>query len=415
MWYKKELVPVIKILDSKWLVIEEFQKESNSWEKVIDPSTAFITNHILSDTSTRPEFWNNYLSLIWRKAAAKTGTSTKQYERAWVKTIYPRNLWTVWYTPQVTTVVWAWNNDGSETNFSWNGLEWAGPIWKDYMEFYHSDEWALEWKRPWWVKEINISSISWKLASEWLSYEFIESSLFLNAPREYDNSLQPIQVDLLCNGAVDESTPISAIWNVYLLSLHSLKPNNASWELPVQAWLEKWWYDEYLPNTKNLVSSINENTCERSHFAGNIEIWSSIKNWDTLVNGSNYIEIGYRSDDTIVKIEVFLWEEKIKQIDVVGQKNWFYTWDISVPKWTLWQKTLVLRAIDDEYYSQWISYNVNVVKRDSTPPVITLSNPVDNSISLYKGNFFNLRGAVSDRGGIRSTNIYIDDIPVKIW
>jgi hypothetical protein len=55
------------------------------------------------------------------------------------------------------------------------------------------------------------------------------------------------------------------------------------------------------------------------------------------------------------------------------------------------------------------------VKRDSEPPVITLKNPVDNSISLYKGDFFNLRWSVSDRGGIRSTNIYIDDLPVKIW
>jgi len=237
---------------------------------------------------------------------------------------------------------------------------------------------------------------------------------FLNAPREYDNSLQPIRVDLLCNGAVDESTPISAIGNVSLLSLHSLKPDNPRWELPVQDWLSRWGYDEYLPNAKNLVSSVNENTCERSHLAGNIEVGSSIKNGDILVNGSNYIEIWYRSDQPIVKLDVFLWEEKIKQIDLTSEKNGFYTWDINIPKWILWENTLILRAIDDEYYSQGISYSVNVVKRDSEPPVITLSNPVDNSISLYRGDFFNLRWTISDRGGIRSTNIYIDDLPIKI-
>jgi hypothetical protein len=33
---------------------------------------AYITNNILSDTKTRPEFWNNYLSLNNRLAAAKT-------------------------------------------------------------------------------------------------------------------------------------------------------------------------------------------------------------------------------------------------------------------------------------------------------------------------------------------------------
>jgi penicillin-binding protein 1A len=415
MWHRKELVPVIKILDSKWLVIEEFKKENNPWEKVIDPSTAFITNYILSDTSSRPEFWNKYLSLSGRKVAAKTGTSTKQYTRDGQEIISPRNLWTIGYTPQVTTVVWAGNNDGSETNLSWNGLEWAGPIWKDYMEFYHSDEWALQWKMPEWVKEVNISSISWKIAWEWLSSSFTTSALFFNAPREYDNSLRPIRVDLLCNWAVDEFTPISAIWNVSLLSLHSLKPDNPGWELPVQEWLSKWEYDEYLPDTKNLVSNINENTCARSHLAGSIEIWSSIESGDILVNGSNYIEIGYRSDHPIVKVDIFLWDEKIKQIDLSSENNGFYTWDINIPKWTLWEKTLVLRAIDDEYYSQGISYNINVVKRDSEAPVITLTNPIDDSISLYKGDFFNLRWSINDRGWIRSTNIYIDDLPVKIW
>ncbi|MCD5374989.1 transglycosylase domain-containing protein [Candidatus Gracilibacteria bacterium] len=414
MGYKKNLVPVIKILDSKGLVIEEFEKESNLGEKTIDPSTAFITNHILSDTSSRPEYWNQYLSLRGRKAAAKTGTSTKQYTRGGQKIIYPRNLWTVGYTPQVTTVVWAGNNDGTETNFSGNGLEGAGPIWKDYMEFYHSDEGVLEWKRPTGVKEVNISKISGKLAPEGLGSNFITSALFQNAPREYDNSLQPIRVDLLCNGAIDEFTPISAIGNVSLLSLHSLKPENPRWELPVQEWLSKGEYDAFLPKTKNLVSNINENTCERTHLAGSIEVGSTIKNGDTLVNGSNYIEIGYRSDQPIVKLDVFLGEEKIKQIDLASENNGFYTGDINIPKGTLGEKTLVLRAIDDEYYSQGISYNINVVKRDSEPPIITLSNPIDNSISLYKGDFFNLRGTVSDRGGIRSTNIYIDDLPFKI-
>jgi hypothetical protein len=37
-------------------------------------------NTVLSDTSTRPTFWNNYLALNNRPVAAKTGTSTKQYE-----------------------------------------------------------------------------------------------------------------------------------------------------------------------------------------------------------------------------------------------------------------------------------------------------------------------------------------------
>jgi len=39
--------------------------------------------------------------------AAKTGTSTKQYKKNGRKIIAPRNLWTIGYTPQITTVVWS--------------------------------------------------------------------------------------------------------------------------------------------------------------------------------------------------------------------------------------------------------------------------------------------------------------------
>ncbi|MGB2111100.1 MAG: hypothetical protein ACPHY8_04465 [Patescibacteria group bacterium] len=52
-------------------------------------------NSVLSDTSARPIFWNTYLSLSDRKVAAKTGTSTKQFEEYGNKQIYPANLWTV--------------------------------------------------------------------------------------------------------------------------------------------------------------------------------------------------------------------------------------------------------------------------------------------------------------------------------
>ena len=89
-------------------MIEEHTITDDSETKpAIDPSTAYITNHILSDTSTRPEFWNTYLALDGQQVAAKTGTSTKQFEKNGEKIIYPRNLWTVGYSPYITTVAWA--------------------------------------------------------------------------------------------------------------------------------------------------------------------------------------------------------------------------------------------------------------------------------------------------------------------
>ena len=414
LWYRKDIIPVIKILDSNGLVIEEFKPEENQWEEAIDASTAFITNHILSDTEARPAFWNNYLSLSGRQVAAKTGTSTKQTVSGWRKIIHPRNLWTIGYTPQITTVVWSGNNDGSETNFSGNGLEASWTLWKQFMDFAHKWKPVLRWKRPAGVKEVNISKISGKLAPDTLAANFTTSSLFINVPREFDSSMQEVRVDLLCNGTVDEKTPISAIWSVNLLSFHSLKPNNIAWELPVQEWVAKWEYEEEFGKISAFVSSVNQNSCERSHLAGNTMVWANIKDWEIFVNGSNYIEIAYQSNQTIKQIDVLLDDQKIKQIDIGNKKQWVYVWDINIPKGTLGNKSLVIKAIDDEYYSQWKSYAIKVIKRDNEAPVISITNPIDSTVSLYQGDFFNLRWEVDDRSWIRSINIYINDSPIKI-
>lgn len=84
------------------------------------------------------------------------------------------------------------------------------------------------------------------LAPSGLDPNFILSSLFVNAPQSYDESLRSVQVDLLCNGTVSESTPQSAIGTVNLLSLHSLRPNDPAWELPVQSWVSSGGYKEEL-------------------------------------------------------------------------------------------------------------------------------------------------------------------------
>lgn len=92
--YKKEISPILKIVDSKGLVVEERKEQIG--EKVLDAATAYIVNTILSDTSGRPDTWNKYLTINGRPVAAKTGTSTKQYtKKDGEKVVLPRNLWTI--------------------------------------------------------------------------------------------------------------------------------------------------------------------------------------------------------------------------------------------------------------------------------------------------------------------------------
>lgn len=52
---------------------------------------------------------------------------------------------------------------------------------------------------------------------------------------------------------------------------------------------------------------------------------------------------------------------------------------------------MVIRAVDNQFYSKSVSYNVNILGKDADAPVITLTNPADGTIALYAGDFFNLR------------------------
>lgn len=415
MWEKKEITPILKVVDSKWVVMEEYKEEE--WEKVIEESEAYIINSILSDTSSRPEWWNSFLSLKSRTVWAKTWTSTKQYEKWWRKIIYPRNLWTAGYTPQITTVVRAWNTDWEELNLKWNWLEWAGPIWRDFMEFYHQDKEVLNWQRPSWVKELNISSISWLLPSpENPINNFLVKSLFINAPENYDNSFKKVEIDKLCMWKVSENTPKDAIGYVNLIEFHSLNRENPAWENPVQKWVSSWEYKENMWNNLwNVVTTINEKECIREQTNSSIEIWSLTQNGEIFFNGSNYIEIWYRSDNPIIKLEILIWNDKIKEININNQKQWVYKWAFNIWKEFIWENTITIKAIDNLYYSNSETKSIVIKEKDSTPPDIKITNPVDLSIKLYDWDYFNLRWEVSDRVPIRTINIYINWKTEKIW
>jgi membrane peptidoglycan carboxypeptidase len=95
--------------------------------QVLDPSHAFLMTSILSDNNARCtvqvcEFGLNSPLLLNRPAAAKTGTTN-----AWT------DNWTVGYTPQIVTGVWAGNADRSPM-VGVIGVTGAAPIWHSYME-----------------------------------------------------------------------------------------------------------------------------------------------------------------------------------------------------------------------------------------------------------------------------------------
>lgn len=147
-WIKNDIVFVSKIIDSSWEIIEEIDTEDN-WVRILDQEDAYNINSILSNEKDRPSSWNYFLTIPDRKIAVKTWTSSKQYKKNELdtkETIAPMNLWTVWYTPQITTVVWAWNTSWEELKGKAYWLTWAWPIMRDFMTFAHNDLEVEEWE-----------------------------------------------------------------------------------------------------------------------------------------------------------------------------------------------------------------------------------------------------------------------------
>lgn len=140
-WVKNETKSILKILDSSWNIIENNENQNNKI-KVLDSKYALEINSILSNSKDRPNTWNYFLTIPSRQMAAKTWTSSNQYKKDpkdEKEIILPKDLWTVWYTPQITTVVWVWNTTWEELKQKAYWLTCAWPILRDFMEFAHKD------------------------------------------------------------------------------------------------------------------------------------------------------------------------------------------------------------------------------------------------------------------------------------
>jgi membrane peptidoglycan carboxypeptidase len=95
--------------------------------QVVAPQYTYLITSILKDNYARQlAFGMNSVLQLDRPAAAKTGTS--QY--------FKDNL-TIGYTPNLLTATWVGNADDSPMN-NVEGIDGAGPIWHDMMEWSFS-------------------------------------------------------------------------------------------------------------------------------------------------------------------------------------------------------------------------------------------------------------------------------------
>lgn len=126
------------ITDSRGKVIfKRNEREGKNILGVSGKQYAFLINSVLSDNAARlPAFGFANMLELSHPAVAKTGT-TRNF----------KDNWTFGFSPQILTAVWVGNADASPMR-NISGIDGAGPIWNETMEFLHRNLPVQNFVRP---------------------------------------------------------------------------------------------------------------------------------------------------------------------------------------------------------------------------------------------------------------------------
>ncbi|OIO16503.1 hypothetical protein COV56_03420 [Candidatus Kuenenbacteria bacterium CG11_big_fil_rev_8_21_14_0_20_37_9] len=284
---RKNLQYILKVTDKQGAILEEFMKDDNQGEEVLDPEIARTINDILSDNEARGYVFgtSNYLTLGDRPVAAKTGT-TNDY----------RDGWTIGYTPSVVTGVWVGNNDNSTMKGKADGSNVAAPIWNGYMKRILKDSQKESFTKP-------------KIR------EKLPEKPMLNGQISQENI---IKIDRASGKLATSQTPENFIEEKTLRELHSIlhyvnkdnilgpvpehpgnDPNYASWEKEVKKWAEENGYTA----TNNLPIEFDDIHTEENK--PNLEITKPEEN-TRFSDPSLSVEILINTKRTISRVEYFI-------------------------------------------------------------------------------------------------------------
>jgi penicillin-binding protein 1A len=125
------LSPLLKVTDHRGQVLLD-NTATEPGKQILDEQAVAAVTSIISDYPLKRSIYAgpmfaNY-SLSDRPAAAKTGTTSG-----------PKDVWTIGYTPQLLTIVWSGNTNGSDLKPSADGLTVSAPIWHDFMSLALKD------------------------------------------------------------------------------------------------------------------------------------------------------------------------------------------------------------------------------------------------------------------------------------
>ncbi len=216
---------VLKVTDKFGHVLEENEPEKS--KQVLDPQVAYLINSILSDDSARARVFGmgGLLTLPGRTVAAKTGT-TNDY----------KDGWTIGYTPDLVTGVWAGNNHNEEMTAS--SAMVAAPMWNRYMKLALAGVPNKSFSRPDGISDVMVDALSGKLPVEGVT-PTTKSEVFASwsVPKEMDN-VHVVKKVMKSDTSklAPANAPAELTEDKVFTVIHSERPSSSNWEGPVLAW-----------------------------------------------------------------------------------------------------------------------------------------------------------------------------------
>jgi len=394
--YKVPPVAILKIEDKNGNILEEYRAPIKK-DLILDPQVAYLVNDVLSDSSVRPEgWWRDQLTLPGQINGAKTGTSNKK-----VKDInYPFDTWTVGYTRDIVTGVWAGNNDGKHLTLKASGLDTAGRMWREFMLLATKDLPRNPFEKPEGIRWVKISKRSGKLPSEHTPEEEIESAIFtsFSVPKEYDNSYQMVEIDKISGKLSTEFTPKESLEMKPYYTHHSILPNKSLWEDPVREWAKENNQDETPPTEYDDV-----HTADIMNIKPKIEIRSP-KTQSSISSPAVGVWVDINSPAGVSKVDYYFDDEFIKSISTSPYKG-----SILISKKLKQGSVHTIKAVvfDELFRSSQSSVQVKIGEDDIAPSV-RFAYPTGGT-TLTSGSLMSTQiDAYDSNGDIKKVDFYID-------
>lgn len=379
MWKPAEINPVLEVRGSDASIL--YKKEVKLQEQVIPAGVSYLIWKTLSDKENFPEDWRNNFTAPWNISfATKSGTTNvvKGEEKL------PRDGRLATYTPSKVLIHRWWNTDGSALRYDAYGWWLNSPVWKSFVWKLNNSKYIVqETMEEREVKQVDVSQISWKLATVSTPLTFMKKSLgyIHSLPTEYDDHVSQLQIDTLCNWAPSEFTPEDSLWVARYIRPESIMPSKYDQDDILTRW-RSWWAASYSSATGRYftVTGIAWECEERAEIA---ELWEISMNLMQPVQGQSLTRtftLRHQTDSpfTITDMKLYLNDIELSSKTYDKPKQVNDITDISIPE-SIADGEYVLKAIirDDKWYSDSRSVKITLwwVDLDRTAPYL-LENKV---------------------------------------